>query len=252
MPALLGRRALPPYRGYDSDVNASIANMFSTAAYRYEHSALSPTLLRPDSDGNEIAEGNLSLSDAFFAPFRITDQGGIEPVLRGLSAQPCQQVDLAVVDDVRNFRFGAPGSGGFDLVSLNIQRRRDHGLPGYNDVREAHGLLRAQSFEDVCSDPEIQDGLSSVYESVDDIELWVGGLAEDPLPGSHVGELFFIIIKDQFETLRDGDRYWYARTLSKDEKNEVEGTTLSDIIRRNTTIGEEIPANVFRIGGHGN
>lgn len=63
-----------------------------------------------------------------------------------------------MVDDVRNFLFGEPGSGGFDLASLNIQRGRDHGLLGYNDVREAHGLTRAQGFEDVSSDPKFKIG----------------------------------------------------------------------------------------------
>jgi hypothetical protein len=247
LPALLGRRALSRYRGYDSEVNARIGNLFSAAAYRYGHSALSPTILRLDSDGNEIAEGNLSLSEAFFAPFRIIDQGGIEPVLRGLSAQLCQRVDPLVVDDVRNFLFGEPGSGGFDLVSLNIQRGRDHGLPGYNDVREALGLTRAQDFEDVSSDSEIQDRLSSIYESVDNMDVWVGGLSEDPLLNSHVGELFYTVIVMQFEDLRDGDRFWYERTLSNDEIRKVERTKLSDIIRRNTNIDREIPDDVFHV-----
>ena len=247
LPALLGRRALSRYGGYDREVNAHIANMFSSAAYRYGHSALSPTLLRLDSEGNEISEGNLSLSEAFFSPFRITDEGGIEPLLRGLANQECQRIDPYVVDDVRNFLFGEPGSGGFDLASLNIQRGRDHGLPGYNDVREALGLTRAQGFEDVSSDPEIQDRLSSIYESVDDIDLWVGGLSEDPLPNSHVGELFFTVIKDQFEALRDGDRLWYEKILSNDEIGRVERTKLSDIIRRNTDIDKEIQDDVFHV-----
>jgi len=247
LPALLGRRALSRYRKYDRDVNGSIQNLFSAAAYRYGHSALSPNLLRLDSEGNEIAEGNLSLSNAFFSPFRITDEGGIEPLLRGLADQECQRVDPYVVDDVRNFLFGEPGSGGFDLVSLNIERGRDHGLPSYNDVRESLGLGRAQDFEDVSSDPEIQDRLSSIYESVDDIDLWVGGLSEDSLDGSHVGELFYTIIRGQFEALRDGDRYWYEETLSDDEIRRVERTKLSDIIRRNTDIGSEIPDDVFHV-----
>lgn len=247
LPALLGDRPLPRYRRYDRSVNGSIQNLFSTAAYRFGHSALSPTLLRLDSEGNEISAGNLSLSNAFFSPSTITDEGGIEPLLRGLASQECQRIDPFVVDDVRNFLFGPPGAGGFDLVSLNIQRGRDHGLPGYNDVRESLGFGRAQDFSDVSSDPETQNRLSTIYESVDDIDLWVGGLSEDPLPGSHLGELFVAIVKGQFKALRDGDRYWYSETLSDNEIRRVERTKLSDIIKRNTDIGDEIQDDVFHV-----
>jgi len=247
LPALLGNRPLSRYRGYDRNMNGGIRNSFSTAAYRFGHSALSPTLLRLDSNGNEIAEGNLPLSSAFFSPFRVTDEGGIEPLLRGLASQECQRIDPFVVDGVRNFLFGDPGAGGFDLASLNIQRGRDHGIPSYNDVSESLGLGRAQDFSDVSSDPEIQNRLSSVYDSVDDVDLWVGGLSEDPISGSHLGELFSTILKRQFEALRNGDRFWYEETLSRDEIRSVERTKLSDIIRRNTDIGDEIQDDVFHV-----
>lgn len=247
LPALLGKDALKPYRRYDKKVDASIMNMFSTAAYRFGHSALSSTLLRLDASGNEIAEGNLALRDAFFNPDILINEGGIEPLLRGLAAQPHQRVDNLVIDDIRNFLFGPPGAGGFDLASLNIQRGRDHGLPSYNDVREGLGLPRAQDFSDISSDQEVVNRLSSVYGSVDDIDLWVGGLAEDPMPGAHVGELFYEIIVMQFESLRDGDRMWYKRMLSGKERREIENTKLSDIIRRNTDIGSEIPDDVFHL-----
>ena len=49
---------------------------------------------------------------------------------------------MHIVDDVRDFLFGEPIPGGFDLATLNIQRGRDHGLPGYNAVRVAFGLVR--------------------------------------------------------------------------------------------------------------
>ena len=246
LPALLGPDAIPAYTGYKPSVDASIANLFSTGPYRYGHSALSPTLYRLDAQGNEIPEGNLALRDAFFAPHRLVDEGGIEPLLRGLANQVCQNIDPFVIDDVRNFLFGEPGQGGFDLVSLNIQRGRDHGLPSYNDTRSALGLARATRFSDISSKPDIQQRLAAVYQHVDDVDVWVGGLSEDPVPGALVGELIARVVRNQFIALRDGDRFWYQLRLDDDERRMVEGLRLADIIRLNTGIRDELHDNVFR------
>ena len=246
LPALLGPRALSRYEGYDDQVDARIANAFSTAAYRFGHSALSPTLLRLDASGAEIPSGHLSLRDAFFRPDRLVTEGGIDPILRGLAAQTCQAIDAHVIDDVRNFLFGPPGAGGFDLPSLNIQRGRDHGLPSYNDAREALGFTRAASFDEINPDPAIASALASVYDTADDVDLWTGGLAEAPLEDGHLGETFAAIVLEQFEALRDGDRFWYTRVLTPQEIERVESTRLSDVIRANTGIGAELPADVFR------
>ena len=247
LPALLGPDAMPRYRGYKPWKNARIRNIFSTAAYRFGHSALSPTLLRLEADGSPSPYGHLALRDAFFDPTRITDEGGIEPVLRGLAAQLCQKVDHQIVDDVRNFLFGPPGSGGLDLASLNIQRGRDHGLPSYNDVREAFGFGRAATFADVHPDPAVQANLAAAYATPDDIDLWVGGLAEEGGPQSHVGPLFKAIIAHQFALLRDGDRFYYERVFRPAAVREIKRHTLAEIIRRNTDIGDEIQDDVFRL-----
>jgi hypothetical protein len=250
LPVILGHRALAPYRGYSPDVDASITNVFSSALYRYGHSALSATLLRLNGHGEEIPQGHLQLRDAFFSPHRITGEGGIAPLLRGFAAQACEQVDVFLVDDVRNFMFGEPGSGGLDLAALNIQRGRDHGLPSYNESREGFGLQPALAFSDITTNPDLQERLANAYADVEDIDVWVGALAEDHLPGAMVGELMFFAVKEQFEALRDGDRFWYERILSPRELQEVKRTRLADIIQRNTSIGDEIGKDVFRVPGH--
>ena len=246
LPALLGEGAISPYSGYDASVDARIMNEFSTGAYRLGHSMLSAQILRLNRRNQEVAAGHLPLRDAFFRPQEIADHG-IASVLRGLAAQACQNLDPFVIDDVRNFLFGAPGHGGFDLASLNIQRGRDHGLPAYNDARQSMGLPRRTSFSEVSSNPEIVNRLASIYANVDDIDIWVGGLSEDHVPGALVGDLFFHILTEQFEALRNGDRFWFERSLNRDDLRFVRRSTLSRIIKRNSGVGSELPADVFHL-----
>ena len=247
LPALLGKRGVDRYRGYDDSLNAGIGNAFATAAFRFGHSALTSQLLRLTSTGRTIPEGNLALRDAFFRPDRLVSEGGIEPILRGLEAQRSQKIDHRLIDEIRNFLFGPPGAGGFDLASLNIQRGRDHGLPSYNETRRALGLPPASGFDEVNPDPEVHERLASVYEDVEAIDLYTGGLAEAPKGRSQLGETFSEIVSEQFEALRDGDRFWYRRVLSEDEIEWVEDVRLSDIIRANTPIrSREIRNDIFR------
>ena len=244
LPILLGPDALKRYIGYKPYVNTGIMNEFSTAAYRVGHTLLSPELKRLDATMQPIPEGHLALADAFFNPVEYSDIG-IEPYLRGLSVQMAQEVDNQIVDGVRNFLFGPPGAGGFDLASLNIQRGRDHGIADYNQVRVAVGLPAHTDFSQVSSNPDTEAALASMYASVDDIDLWIGGLAEDHVPGAMVGETFWTVIKMQFEALRDGDRFWYQEYLPDYLVEMVEERTLSKIIRKNTKIRGELQKNVF-------
>ena len=245
LPLLLGPGAIEPYSGYDASVDPSIAMEFSTAAFRIGHTLLSPRLLRLGADGERHEH---SLADVFFTPALVTEHG-ISVFLRGLAGQVAQQVDAKVVNQIRNLLFGAPGGPGRDLASLNIQRGRDHGVPSYNHVRAAYGLPPVTTFADITSDPDVQEELRRAYGEVDLIDLWPGGLAEDHVPGANVGVTFRTIIADQFRRLRDGDRFWYENDpyfLANPELLEqVRGTTLADIIRRNTEIGDELPDIVF-------
>lgn len=148
---------------------------------------------------------------------------------------------------MRNFLFGPPGSGGFDLASLNIQRGRDHGIADYNQIRRDYGLHPVRSFDQINSDSSVSSALASTYDSVDDIDAWVGLLAEEHSRGSMVGPTLSAILSDQFTRLRDGDRFYYEASFSNRMVDFVNEQTLATIIRRNTEIGSELPNNVFLI-----
>ena len=176
LPALLGSYAPNIHGAYDSSLTAAVLNEFSTALFRVGHTMLSPNLLRMQNDDSEAAGGPMPLRHAFFLPQNLSASGELDYFLKGLAMDQQQEVDMHLVDDVRNFLFGEPIPGGFDLATLNIQRGRDHGLPGYNDLRAAFGLAKVSSFAEISSDPQIQAGLQSLYGDVDSIDAWVGAI----------------------------------------------------------------------------
>ncbi len=231
---LVGEGTIAAYTGYNSNVDAQIATEFATAAFRFGHTMLSSDILRLQENGDESDFGSLTLREAFFRPDKIMTEGGIDEILRGVSGSYAQAIDNHVIDDVRNFLFGPPGAGGFDLVSLNIQRGRDHGLPDFNSVRESYGLNPLTDFSELTNDPALIAKLEALYGTIDHLDLWVGGLIENPVDGALVGETFQTIIADQFTRLRDGDRFWYEGRLSDDMLDMIQDTSLSDIILRNT------------------
>ncbi|WP_428407199.1 peroxidase family protein [Hyphococcus sp.] len=250
LPALIGKRALPRYRGYEPG-DPGLFTEFSGATWRLGHTLINAQLLRVDARGREIAAGHLPLRNAFFnAPMLLKKRDDLDPVLRGLASQKSQTYDNMIVDDLRNFLFGPPGAGGFDLAALNIQRGRDRGLCSLNDARKALGLKPHKDFSDITSNPSLQEKLRAAYGTVDDIDLWVGGISEDALAreGSQLGETFREIVILQFTALRDHDRFWWERDLTRAEQLMVKKTTLADVILANTSIKRrEIPKNVFYV-----
>ncbi|HZZ70949.1 MAG TPA: peroxidase family protein [Pirellulales bacterium] len=254
LPALLGSAAPGITSTYNPNVNATIANEFATAFFRFGHSMLSPDLLRMQNDGTPAPGGPLSLQDAFFPHQGMSSPNQVDYILKGLTMDTQQEIDVHMVDGVRNFLFGEPTPGsGQDLASLNLQRGRDHGLPDYNTIRVAYGLAPVTSFADITSDVSLQAQLRAVYgttgglDNVNDIDPWLGALAEDHLPGMDVGPLIADSLIDQFTRLRDGDRFFFTNDpgLTPDELSYVENLSLCDIIEANTGL-TGLQANVFQ------
>lgn len=242
LPTLLGSNCLPPYKGYNRNINPGINNEFSTAALRIGHTLLASDIQFFDNNANEVRE-SISLKTAFYNPTTLKEVG-IDPVIKYLATANASKIDTLVIDDIRNFLFGKPGSGGLDLASLNIQRGRDHGLADYNSVRVAYNLPALQNFDQITTNESLRNNLKNLYGDINNIDIWVGGLAESPEKKNSVGPLFTKILVDQFTRLRDGDRYWYEYIFSGDELRDIENTNLVDIIKRNTKL-TNLQKNVF-------
>lgn len=247
LPMLLGEGAIPSFTSYDPNIDPGIAAIFSTAAFRLGHTQLFDQILRLDENGDSLPGGSLPLANAFFTPEPIKADG-IEPYLRGLAASVAQDADVHVIDAVRNFLFGPPGAGGMDLAAMNIQRGRDLGLPSYNQARLDFDLPAVTSFSQISSDAAAQSALQTAYGTVDKVDVFVCGIAEDHVAGSMVGPLFRAILVDQFTRTRDGDRFWYENEqFTATELQTIRATTLTDLIERNTDI-TSLPASVFTTG----
>ena len=230
---------LPRYTGYKSNVNPSISNEFSGAAFRIGHTLINSNIVRMSNDGSDIPGGNISLRDAFFNPFVMVLSGGIDPFFKGMATQAQQEMDSKVIDDVRNFLFGAPGQGGLDLAAININRARERGIPSFNQIRQDLGLPPVNSFYTLTHDQEVADIMEDVYGSIDNLDPWVGMVSEHHIGSEALfGELMMTILKEQFQVLRDGDRYYYEvdDELTDEQKDMVTNTTMREIIMRNTNI----------------
>jgi RHS repeat-associated protein len=246
LPLLLGKDSLPTYSGYDAAVDPRISALFSVAAFRFGHSTSLSELPRLDDNGDSLSGGPLSLLETFFNPEPIANDG-IEPYLRGMATQQIAEIDPQIIDDLRNFLFGPPGAGGLDLGAIDIQRGRDMGLPSFNQTRRDLGLTPAATFADVTSNADLQTALAAVYASVEDVDLFVGGLAEDHKAEAMVGETFWTILQDQFQRLRGGDRLWYENSqFTAADLQAIRDTTMTDLIERNTDI-TGLATNVFTI-----
>jgi len=234
LPVLIGP-VLGAYRGYDSSVNAQVTQEFSTAAFRVGHSQVSETQEGIDKNGNVVFTE--SLADAFFNTPEEDEANGIDPLIRNLGNDFSQATDVYTVPTLRNLLFAGLVGGGvdeIDLIAIDIQRGRDVGLGTLNQTREAIGLQPYKSLAGLTSDPVLQGDLKDVYGSIDNVDLFMGGLAERHMPGAVVGPTFQAIIARQFQALRTGDRFfWRNQGFDAATASMIANTSLADIIERN-------------------
>ncbi len=174
---------LPRYTGYDATVDPTVANEFATVGYRahsmihgeFEMAAdaadytaaqlaqLEEAGIEIERDGDEI-EFAIPLNVAFGRP-HLLEEVGLDAVLLGLASEAQYANDETIDNQLRSVLFQIPAPNAEDpaacldgellpdcytlvndLGVLDMLRAYDHGIPNYNDLREAYGLPRVTSF----------------------------------------------------------------------------------------------------------
>ncbi|XP_046379040.2 peroxidasin homolog pxn-1-like [Haliotis rufescens] len=225
---------------YDNETDASIRNAFATAAYRFGHSMVRLFLSSYSPAYDNL--GQDQLREVFDNTHLIISEENrtVGGFLRGLVTECVQSVDGKVSIELTDHLF-PDGNRSMDLASLNIQRARDHGIPAYTKWRTFCGLPGATDFDGLLTTHSNASTvkLAAAYEHVDDIDLWTGGLTEEPVTGGVVGPTLACLLGRQFEALRKGDRFWFEEDndyakFSPDQLAEIRKTSLSRIFCDNT------------------
>lgn len=228
---------------YDINVDPSIANNFAGAAFRFAHTLL-PGLFQATKDNT--TKGSIELHRMLFNPYSLWNKSGIDEAIAISVNNPVSRVDRFFTTELTEKLFENTAElnvpmCGLDLVSLNIQRGRDHGLPSYPVFRKHCGFPTIKTWKqmEAAIDSDSLESIRNIYDSPDDVDVYTGALSEPPLEGSIFGPLLTCLVSDQFLRLKKGDSFWYERkkgpqAFSPEQLKEIYKTTLSSIICRNT------------------
>ena len=230
---------------------------FSMASWRLGHSMVSESIwLGQQVDDLLNITDVFSLRDRFFNNTIILKYN-VEPILLGSIANPAQRLDTCFVDVLQNHLFGNLNMGFLDLLAINIARGREVELPTYNIVRSLFSLSAVTTFADLTGNADayatqLALDLETVYNQTgtEGLDLFVGLLAEKHHTGGCMGETISIILRHQFELLRNSDPFFYGfeGALDDYQSNIVANTDLKGVFRRVTTIDvDALPANLFLV-----
>ncbi|KAL4142197.1 hypothetical protein QTP88_004703 [Uroleucon formosanum] len=248
LPILLGDEYMKEYgltgqTTYDPSINSALAQEMTSGAFRAVHNIIPAKF--------NLISANYSIIDEV-EPSRVLLQpdlliGNFDNMLRGFLDTPGRAVQPSYNNLITNVVFKIPnldGYSGFDLMSYDIQRGRDNGLPPYNKMRQLCGLKKANTFKDLSDliSSEDIETLKSLYSTVHDIDYIVGALLEKPRNGSMVGPSTACVIGDSFYRFKVGDRFFYdilgqPGSFTPEQIKSLKKITLSHIMCASSNLG---------------
>ncbi|PSN56140.1 hypothetical protein C0J52_03325 [Blattella germanica] len=260
MPLVIGSKYLKKLglemknKGFSSDfsdeINPGVSNSFATAAMKFRLSMVDGNVGLYNED--RTTSKNLKLRNHFNKPETIEEEEHFDSLVRGLATQSSQRNDLFFSNDLTQMLYKEDSEFGMDVVSLDIQRGRDHGLPGYNQFRKFCGRRPAQKFNDFLDvmTKSAVNKLKKLYTHPDDVDLFIGGMAERPIDDSPLGYTFRCILGEQFVRTKKGDRFFYdvpnrKNSFSDAQVNEIKKASLARVFCDNSNDIQSMQPNVF-------
>ena len=252
--------AVPTYKGYNPFVRAEVRQGFATAAFRFGHTLVRNQFERVNSDFAPSEDGPLSVQ-ASFNNNRPINSEGIEPIMQGLFSNNGEAEDF---DHTFSASIGArlfipPRQRGFqNLLALNIQRGRDHGLQSYTEYRKLCGIPNAKRrgsnpfsiFSNTITNPEILNDLQTTYGSPSNhVDLFAAGISETNDGAKLLGRTFGCILSRTFQELRDGDRFYYENkdVVSLLQQREVKKMNMARVMCLTLRNVESMQENLFDV-----
>uniref|UniRef100_A0A8C1M2T7 NAD(P)H oxidase (H2O2-forming) n=1 Tax=Cyprinus carpio TaxID=7962 RepID=A0A8C1M2T7_CYPCA len=235
------------FAGYQKYVDPGISAEFEAAAVRFGLTLPPPGVYKrytAQITFVKLLEINVDMNP------NLQSSQDVDELIMGMASQIAEREDNIIVEDLRDYMYGPLRFSRSDAVALTIQRGRDFGLPSYNQIRESLNMRPVNSWDEI--NPKLKNTQvlpqPSLYENdISRLELFVGGLLESQ---EGPGPVFSTIILDQFERIRNADRFWFENIqnglFTEEEIQAIRNTTFHDVLLDVTSAEEgDIQKNVF-------